>query len=106
DEIQGGSKLDKYYPARGVNIPCLNTRSGLEALGGVVRVEAPSLDPADDNGAAVRDFQPPAFLTRPVSTGKADAEPSNVVSMLSTENRSGLRKPAWLKPKPAEISAD
>ncbi|TBD34861.1 hypothetical protein [Rhizobium ruizarguesonis] len=81
-------------------------RSGLEALGGVVRVEAPSLDPADDNGAAVRDFQPPAFLARPTSTGKADAEPSNVVSMLSTENPSGLRKPAWLKPKPAEVSAD
>ncbi|MGO7375046.1 hypothetical protein ACC721_07240 [Rhizobium ruizarguesonis] len=81
-------------------------RSGLEALGGVVRVEAPSLDPAGDKGAAVRDFQPPAFLARPGSTGKADAEPSNVVSMRSTENPSGLRKPAWLKPKPAEVSAD
>ncbi|MBY5811288.1 hypothetical protein [Rhizobium leguminosarum] len=81
-------------------------RSGLEALGGVVRVEAPSLDPADDNGAAVRGFQPPAFLARPVSAGNADAEPSNVVSMRSTENPSGLRKPAWLKPKPAEVSAD
>ncbi|MGO7078408.1 hypothetical protein ACCT03_32045 [Rhizobium johnstonii] len=81
-------------------------RSGLEALGGVVRIEAPSLDPADDEDAPVDDYQPPAFLARPVSTGKADAEPSNVVSMLSTENRSGLRKPAWLKPKPAEISAD
>lgn len=81
-------------------------RSDLEALGGVVRIEAPSLDPADDNGAAVRDFQPPAFLARPVSTGNTDAEPSNVISMVSTEVRSGLRKPALLKPKPAEVSAD
>ncbi|MGO8255556.1 hypothetical protein ACC792_31910 [Rhizobium ruizarguesonis] len=81
-------------------------RSGLEALGGVVRVEAPSLDPADDNGAAVRDFQPPAFLARAASAPEADADASNVISMVSTENRSGLRKPAWLKPKPAEISAD
>ncbi|MBY3093304.1 hypothetical protein HFO72_21250 [Rhizobium laguerreae] len=79
-------------------------RSGIEALGGVVRVEAPSLDPADDNGAAVRDFQPPAFLARPASAPEADA--SNVISMVSTENPSGLRKPAWLKPKPAEVSAD
>ncbi|AHF82572.1 hypothetical protein RLEG3_12405 [Rhizobium leguminosarum bv. trifolii WSM1689] len=79
-------------------------RSGLEALGGVVRVEAPSLDPADNNGAAVRDFQPPAFLARPASAPDADA--SNVISMVSTENRSGLRKPALLKPKSAEVSAD
>ncbi|MBY5336094.1 hypothetical protein HFO99_19505 [Rhizobium leguminosarum] len=79
-------------------------RSGLEALGGVVRVEAPSLDPAGDNGAAFRDFQPPAFLARPASAPEADAP--NVIPMVSTENRSGLRKPAWLKPKPAEVSAD
>ncbi|UIJ87243.1 hypothetical protein LZK77_04485 [Rhizobium leguminosarum] len=79
-------------------------RSGLEALGGVVRIEAPNLDPADDEDAAVEGYQPPAFLTRPVSATEADA--SNVISMVSTEVRSGLRKPALLKPKPAEVSAD
>ncbi|WP_027666516.1 hypothetical protein [Rhizobium leguminosarum] len=81
-------------------------RSGLAALGGVVRIEAPSLDPADDEDAAVEDYQPPAFLARPVSARKADADASNVISMVSTEVRSGLRKPALLKPKPAEVSAD
>ncbi|NKL30172.1 hypothetical protein GFL92_25855 [Rhizobium leguminosarum bv. viciae] len=79
-------------------------RSGLEALGGVVRIEAPSLDPADDEDVALEDYRPPAFLARPVSATEADA--SNVISMVSTEVRSGLRKPALLKPKPAEVSAD
>ncbi|MBY5806106.1 hypothetical protein [Rhizobium ruizarguesonis] len=81
-------------------------RSGLEALGGVVRIEAPSLDPADDEDASVDDYQPPAFLARPGSASRADADASNVISMVSTEVRSGLRKPALLKPKPAEVSAD
>lgn len=81
-------------------------RSGLEALGGVVRIEAPSLDPADDEDGSVDDYQPPAFLARPVSARKADADASNVISMVSTEVRSGLRKPALLKPKHAEVSAD
>ncbi|TAY97407.1 hypothetical protein [Rhizobium leguminosarum] len=79
-------------------------RSGLEALGGVVRIEAPSLDPADDEDVSLEDYRPPAFLARPVSATEADA--SNVISMVSTEVRSGLRKPALLKPKPAEVSAD
>jgi hypothetical protein len=79
-------------------------RSGLEALNGVVRIEAPSLDPADDEDASVDDYQPLAFLARPASATEADA--SNVISMVSTENRSGLRKPALLRPKPAEVSAD
>ncbi|HEX8047502.1 MAG TPA: hypothetical protein VF537_16875 [Rhizobium sp.] len=79
-------------------------RSGLEALNGVVRIEAPSLDPADDEDASVDDYQPLAFLARPASATEADA--SNVISMVSTENRSGLRKPALLRPKPAEVSVD
>lgn len=79
-------------------------RSGIEALGGVVRIEAPSLDPVDDEDVAIANYQPPAFLARPVPAAADDA--SNVISMVSNEVRSGLRKPAWLKPKPAEASAD
>ncbi|MFK3777694.1 hypothetical protein [Agrobacterium sp. NPDC089420] len=79
-------------------------RVGLESLGGVVRIESPSLDPADGEGTAVDDYQPPAFLARPASVTEADA--SNVIPMVSTENRSTLRKPAWMKSKTVELSAD
>ncbi|WP_395515530.1 hypothetical protein [Pseudorhizobium flavum] len=79
-------------------------RSGLEALGGVVRVEPPSLDPADDVGAALEDYQPPAFLARKAPA--ADEDGSNVLPFNSTEARSGLRKPRALMRKPAEASAD
>lgn len=79
-------------------------RSGLEALGGVVQIEAPSLDPVDDEDVAPANYQPPAFLARPIPAAADDA--SNVISIVSNEVRSGLRKPAWLKPKPAEASAD
>ncbi|MFN7091289.1 MAG: hypothetical protein ACK4P4_12110 [Allorhizobium sp.] len=79
-------------------------RNGLEALGGVVRVEAPSLDPANDEDAAVKAYQPPAFLAREAPA--AEGGSSNVLPFDSTEKRSGLRKPKALARKPAEASAD
>ncbi|WP_449313877.1 hypothetical protein [Rhizobium sp. F40D2] len=86
------------------NSPDEVMRSGLEALGGVVRVEAPSLDPSEDEDEAVQDYVPPAMFTR--SGGASEAVGSNVLSFGSTEGLSGLRKPKALTRKPAETSAD
>jgi hypothetical protein len=82
--------------------PAAVMRSGLEALGGVVRIEAPHLDPAD--GTAIEDYQPPAFLAR--SAPAIEGDGSNVLTFGSTEARLGLRKPKSLARKPAEASVD
>ena len=79
-------------------------RNGLEALGGVVRVDMPGLDPSDDEDESLEDYVPPAMFTR--SGGASEAVGSNVLSFGSTDGLSGLRKPKALTRKPAEASAD
>jgi len=79
-------------------------RSGLEALGGVVRVEAPSLDPSEEEDDGLDEYVPPAMFTR--SSGASEAVGSNILSFGSTEGLSGLRKPKAFTRKPAETSAD
>ncbi|WP_155737536.1 hypothetical protein [Agrobacterium tumefaciens] len=86
------------------NSPDKVMRSGLEALGGVVRVDAPSLDPSEDEDEALEDYVPPAMFTR--SGGASGAIGSNVLSFGSTEGLPGLRKPKALTRKAAEASAD
>lgn len=86
------------------NSPDKVVRSGLEALGGVVRVDAPSLDPSEDKDETLEDYVPPAMFTR--SGGASEAIGSNVLSFGSTEGLSGLRKPKALMRKPAETTAD
>ncbi len=86
------------------NSPGKAMRSGLEALGGVVRVEAPNLDPSEDEDETIEDYVPPAMFTR--SGGVSEAVGSNILSFGSTEGLPGLRKPKALTRKPAEASAD
>ncbi|SDF62460.1 hypothetical protein [Agrobacterium pusense] len=86
------------------NSPDKVMHSGLEALGGVERVDAPSLDPSEDDDEALEDYVPPAMFTR--SGGTSETVGSNVLSFGSTEGMSGVRKPRALSRKPAEASAD
>lgn len=86
------------------NSPGKVMRTGLEALGGVVRVEAPSLDPSEDEDDGLEEYVPPAMFTR--SSGASEAVGSNILSFGSTEGLSGYRKPKALTRKPAETSAD
>ncbi|RVJ43475.1 hypothetical protein CN176_06415 [Sinorhizobium medicae] len=86
------------------NSPDKVMRSGLEALGGVVRVDAPSLDSSEDDDEALEDYVPPAMFTR--SGGTSETVGSNVLSFGTTEGLPGLRKPKALTRKPAEASAD
>ncbi|MFP3542724.1 hypothetical protein SB748_04500 [Rhizobium sp. SIMBA_035] len=86
------------------NSPDQVMRGGLEALGGVVRVDAPSLDPSEDEDEELEDYVPPPMFTR--SGGASEAVGSNVLSFGSTEGLSGLRKPKALTRKPTEASAD
>lgn len=86
------------------NSPDKVMRSGLEALGGVVRVEAPSLDPSEEEDDGLDEYVPPAMFTR--SSGASEAVGSNILSFGSTEGLSGLRKPKAFTRKPAETSAD
>ncbi|WP_342242353.1 hypothetical protein [Ensifer sp. OTU672] len=86
------------------NSPGKVMRSGLEALGGVVRVDAPSLDPSEDDDEALEAYVPPAMFTR--SGGTSETVGSNVLSFGSAEGVSGLRKPKALMRKPAETTAD
>ncbi|MCJ7997038.1 hypothetical protein J5N58_21465 [Rhizobium cremeum] len=79
-------------------------RSGLEALGGIVRVEAPSIDPSEDADEALEDYVPPAMFAR--SGGASESGESNVLPFGLTEGQSGLRKPKALVRKLAGASAD
>ncbi|MGO7371752.1 hypothetical protein AB9E19_13325 [Rhizobium leguminosarum] len=78
--------------------------SELEALGGIARVEAPSLDPSEAEDETVEDYVPPAMFAR--SGGASESDGSNVLPFGSTEGRPGLRKPKALARKPAEASAE
>lgn len=86
------------------NSPDKVMRSGLEALGGVVRVDAPRLDPSEDDDEALAEYVPPAMFTR--SGGTSETVGSNVLSFGSPEGLPGLRKPRALSRKPAGASAD
>ncbi len=86
------------------NSPGKVMRSGLEALGGGVRVEAPSLDPSEEEDDGLEEYVPPAMFTR--SSGASEAVGSNILSFGSTEGLSGYRKPKALTRKAAETSAD
>lgn len=81
--------------------PATVMRGGLEALGGVVRIETPSLDPSVDEDEALEDYVPPVMFAR--SGGASESDGSNVLSFGSAEGRSGLRKPKALARKPAEV---
>lgn len=79
--------------------------SGLEVMGGVVRIAAPSIDPIDVGEAAKADFKPLAFLARTSPVAETDDD-SNVVSLSTAVTRSGLRKPIWMKSKTTQPSAE
>jgi len=64
--------------------------SGLEELGGVVRVEASSPAPSEDEDDGLEEYVPPAMFTR--SGGASEAVGSNILSFGSTEGLSEYRK--------------
>ncbi|CAN7219152.1 hypothetical protein LJR255_000735 [Pararhizobium sp. LjRoot255] len=78
--------------------------SGLEVMGGVVRIAASSIDPIDVSDTAMDDFEPPAFLARKRSVAETDHP--NVVPLNTAATRSGLRKPNWMKSTTMQPSAE
>ncbi|MGV1758856.1 hypothetical protein ACQZ6F_19210 [Rhizobium sp. A22-96] len=77
-------------------------RTGLESLGGAVRIEPPALVPSIE-AEGEDDFEPPAFLAR--AKPAQEVPSSNVVSLDQTNSR-GLKRAPWVKSKDAQPLAD